>query len=136
MGNDQGGHAWRLESKALLLWLGGAKGKARLSVSQGSRAAGSSLPLLPVSTEVEPLERGHRVSSGLLRPHRGGASRRAWEGKRRARNPSGGSVWVDHSACRAGVKGGNRCISFLVALHLGGSIAPGEREPEEGAAKA
>lgn len=77
MGNDQGRHAWRLGSKALLLCLGGARGKARLSVSQGSGAARSPLPLLPVSTEVEPLERGHRVSSGLLRPHRGGAFRRA-----------------------------------------------------------
>lgn len=33
------------------------------------------------------------------------------------------------------MKGGSRGICFLVALHLGGSTGPGEREPEEGAAK-
>ena len=42
---------------------------------------------------------------------------------------------MDGSAHTLGVKGGSRCICFLVALHLGGSVPPGVRQPEEGAAK-
>lgn len=116
----------RSGSKALLLRLGGAEGKAAAQCESGRHGCHECPAYAPF------IERGRRPPQGCSEPMKV-VSPGETEGEREgpAICPV---VVVEELLCLLSRGEGRRCICFLGVLHLGGSIAP-KKETEEGSTK-
>lgn len=123
----------REQGSAILIGGWGRGMKTRFSVNQGCQK--SALLMLAVSIEVEPLNEGMGPLRAAQAPRRW-CSQEEPEIKRKGPEPYP-SVVADGWFCpHSRGKGREPIVHPLVALRLGGSVPPGVRQSEGGAARA